>query len=77
MANPPNVELDFLKKMSLARQKNLMQLKSIKLGKKTLLTQETECRKRIFLIERKMRSIVMENDELKKKFDIGQESSED
>ncbi len=77
MANPPNIEMDFLKKMSLIRQKNLMQLKSIQLAKKTLLNQEGECRKRILLIERKMRSTVMENEELKKKFDIGQESSED
>ncbi len=68
------IVLDFIKKMHLERQKSLLHLKTIKLGKRELDEEEEICRKKIKIIENKIRSEVLANAELKKQFGVSEDN---
>ncbi len=70
MDEKTKIILDFVKRMGLERQKKLLALKKIKIGKRQLSEEESVCRKSIRHIESKIRSEVLANPALKKHFNV-------
>lgn len=70
MGNEINSILDFLKRLHLSRQKNLLLLKTIQIRRRDLADEEKECRAKITNDEAKIRSEVERSPELKKKFGL-------
>lgn len=62
--------IEFLNKLHLERQQDLFDLKNIKLAKKLILRQERNCKDKIRKIEQKMKSEVMTNKKIMKRFGI-------
>ncbi len=77
MDEKTKIILDFVKRMGLERQKKLMELKKIKIGKRQLSNEERTCRKSILHIEAKIRSEVLANPTLKKQFKVMDEQSDE
>ncbi len=79
MDEQTKIILEFIKKMGRERQKKLLQLKQIKIGKRQLSDEEKLCRTSIKHIEAKIRSEVLASPSLKQRFNVAdnQEEGED